>query len=139
MIRRPPRSTLFPYTTLFRSGSRRPPISRRWWTPPIWTAPRSPRTILSSGARSTVGRSDCRPGRGWVSGAGDGVPPRTPGLRPGSVTALGIRQFAEVVLPLPVPRPYTYAVPPELVDRVVPGARVVVPVQRRRVVGGAGR
>src|SRR5690349_22097271 len=24
MIRRPPRSTLFPYTTLFRSGSRRP-------------------------------------------------------------------------------------------------------------------
>src|SRR5258708_9333076 len=28
MIRRPPRSTLFPYTTLFRSGSRR---SRRRW------------------------------------------------------------------------------------------------------------
>src|SRR6267154_4664118 len=25
MIRRPPRSTLFPYTTLFRSRSRRPP------------------------------------------------------------------------------------------------------------------
>src|SRR6266478_7960717 len=25
MIRRPPRSTLFPYTTLFRSGTRRPP------------------------------------------------------------------------------------------------------------------
>src|SRR3712207_7087129 len=24
MIRRPPRSTLFPYTTLFRSGARRP-------------------------------------------------------------------------------------------------------------------
>src|SRR5258708_29062671 len=27
MIRRPPRSTLFPYTTLFRS----------WWTSPSWT------------------------------------------------------------------------------------------------------
>src|SRR5258708_19553492 len=27
MIRRPPRSTLFPYTTLFRSGSSRPPAS----------------------------------------------------------------------------------------------------------------
>src|SRR5258707_9684408 len=26
MIRRPPRSTLFPYTTLFRSTSMRPPI-----------------------------------------------------------------------------------------------------------------
>src|SRR5215211_8999452 len=25
MIRRPPRSTLFPYTTLFRSGASRPP------------------------------------------------------------------------------------------------------------------
>src|SRR5438093_5527888 len=33
MVRRPPRSTLFPYTTLFRSpgrrGSRRPALSRR--------------------------------------------------------------------------------------------------------------
>src|SRR3712207_7609624 len=29
MIRRPPRSTLFPYTTLFRSG-RRPAELRRW-------------------------------------------------------------------------------------------------------------
>src|SRR2546429_1406533 len=27
MIRRPPRSTLFPYTTLFRSGPDRPPMS----------------------------------------------------------------------------------------------------------------
>src|SRR3982751_2931449 len=29
MIRRPPRSTLFPYTTLFRSGRRRRPPARR--------------------------------------------------------------------------------------------------------------
>src|SRR3712207_7975542 len=29
MIRRPPRSTLFPYTTLFRS--RGPGAMRRWW------------------------------------------------------------------------------------------------------------
>src|SRR3712207_8269723 len=28
MIRRPPRSTLFPYTTLFRSGARRLPDAR---------------------------------------------------------------------------------------------------------------
>src|SRR2546426_8185114 len=28
MIRRPPRSTLFPYTTLFRSGARRPRAER---------------------------------------------------------------------------------------------------------------
>src|SRR3712207_8008863 len=33
MIRRPPRSTLFPYTTLFRSGSLRPaePEYTGWW------------------------------------------------------------------------------------------------------------
>src|SRR5436190_9662182 len=29
MIRLPPRSTLFPYTTLFRSRVRRPPVARR--------------------------------------------------------------------------------------------------------------
>src|SRR5256885_3017339 len=28
MIRRPPRSTLFPYTTLFRSGEERPRLAR---------------------------------------------------------------------------------------------------------------
>src|SRR2546427_4892431 len=30
MIRRPPRSTLFPYTTLFRSRRRPTPRARRW-------------------------------------------------------------------------------------------------------------
>src|SRR2546422_7553904 len=30
MIRRPPRSTLFPYTTLFRSLSGRQPTNTRW-------------------------------------------------------------------------------------------------------------
>src|SRR3712207_7420797 len=51
MIRRPPRSTLFPYTTLFRSsrigwmpGGRRR-VSTPWWkTPPI-----SPQTLTSRG------------------------------------------------------------------------------------------
>src|SRR6266496_5023064 len=40
MIRRPPRSTLFPYTTLFRS---RMIVSRRRWPGPAWFA-RSPRS-----------------------------------------------------------------------------------------------
>src|ERR1043166_9872300 len=40
MIRRPPRSTLFPYTTLFRSGSRgRPPAEH---PDPVRRCPRSP-------------------------------------------------------------------------------------------------
>src|SRR5438046_6817530 len=33
MLRRPPRSTLFPYTTLFRSQSGRRPPGRRWVRP----------------------------------------------------------------------------------------------------------
>src|SRR3712207_8990768 len=33
MIRRPPRSTLFPYTTLFRSNSVSPAATTRYWMP----------------------------------------------------------------------------------------------------------
>src|SRR3712207_7085343 len=42
MIRRPPRSTLFPYTTLFRSPTRRSPTgtslsgTTRNWSAPAW-------------------------------------------------------------------------------------------------------
>ena len=54
---------------------------------------------------------------------------------PGDVDSRIAPRYAEVVLPVPVPRTYTYLVPPELEPRVVPGARVVVPVQRRQVVG----
>ena len=44
-------------------------------------------------------------------------------------------RYAEVVLPVPVSRAYTYEIPDALRDRVVPGARVVVPVRRGAVVG----
>ena len=44
-------------------------------------------------------------------------------------------QAAEVVLPLPISRPYAYHIPPALAQRVVPGARVVVPVRRGRAIG----
>jgi primosomal protein N' (replication factor Y) (superfamily II helicase) len=44
-------------------------------------------------------------------------------------------RFAHVALPLPLFEPYTYGVPDTLVDRVVPGARVVVPVRKRELVG----
>lgn len=39
-----------------------------------------------------------------------------------------------VALPIPTARPYTYAIPPSLADRVAPGARVVVPVRTRELV-----
>src|SRR6478609_11086832 len=41
MIRRPPRSTLFPYTTLFRSPPERLPWWRRWFRPAENTRRRS--------------------------------------------------------------------------------------------------
>src|SRR5258707_2706325 len=45
MIRRPPRSTLFPYTTLFRSAASSMTPCARAWTP---LARRWPRTARSS-------------------------------------------------------------------------------------------
>jgi primosomal protein N' (replication factor Y) (superfamily II helicase) len=44
-------------------------------------------------------------------------------------------RLVAVVLPVPLNRTYIYAVPEALAERAVPGARVVVPLQRRRVVG----
>jgi primosomal protein N' (replication factor Y) len=43
--------------------------------------------------------------------------------------------FGLVALPLPLAEPYTYTIPVALADRVVPGARVVVPVRKREMVG----
>lgn len=41
----------------------------------------------------------------------------------------------QVALPLPLAQPYTYRIPEALADRVVPGARVVVPVRQREMIG----
>jgi len=40
-----------------------------------------------------------------------------------------------VALPLPVSQPYWYQLPPGIADRVRPGARVVVPVRAREMIG----
>ncbi len=40
-----------------------------------------------------------------------------------------------VALPLPAAEPYSYAIPPGLADRIVPGSRVVVPVRAREMIG----
>src|SRR5260221_9720929 len=59
MIRRPPRSTLFPYTTLFRSASPAPPI--RGPRAPRRAHRRWPRAWRGSAARPrarTAGRSE---------------------------------------------------------------------------------
>ncbi|MFN8652751.1 MAG: primosomal protein N' [Gemmatimonadales bacterium] len=43
--------------------------------------------------------------------------------------------FGLVALPLPLAQPYTYRIPDSLADRVAPGARVVVPVRQREMIG----
>src|SRR2546430_3852498 len=57
MIRRPPRSTLFPYTTLFRS-SRECGISL--WSPQSIAVTNGPKRLAIDGARNTSG-SACGP------------------------------------------------------------------------------
>src|SRR2546430_11377782 len=56
MIRRPPRSTLFPYTTLFRSPAHRPVAACPTAVPP--PSPRSPRCACRSPAQSLSLRSE---------------------------------------------------------------------------------
>jgi primosomal protein N' (replication factor Y) (superfamily II helicase) len=43
--------------------------------------------------------------------------------------------FGLVALPLPLAEPYTYRIPEALADRAVPGARVLVPVRNRKLIG----
>jgi primosomal protein N' (replication factor Y) len=43
--------------------------------------------------------------------------------------------FAQVALPLPLHAAYTYRIPDGFAERVVPGARVIVPLRGRRLVG----
>src|SRR6266851_6343594 len=82
MIRRPPRSTLFPYTTLFRS---RPHRADRRSSPPLWGArvsggvgTRATRTLARSGASRGGGRAPSGAG-----GAPRGIPRiRDRGARP---------------------------------------------------------
>src|SRR3712207_8909779 len=63
MIRRPPRSTLFPYTTLFRSGraAARGPRVRRVGPPP-----RAPARDAGARRRLPAGRVPAEPAHGEV-------------------------------------------------------------------------
>ncbi|GEP93911.1 replication restart helicase PriA [Chitinophaga cymbidii] len=45
-------------------------------------------------------------------------------------------KFADVILPLALPRNYTYAVPPEMADSIRVGSRVAVPLGRQKKYAG---
>src|SRR3712207_7709429 len=67
MIRRPPRSTLFPYTTLFRSaGPWRRAGSRGGTAASLWTGPFQHVTTLASGSGERRGHRDQSPLRGKI-------------------------------------------------------------------------
>src|SRR5258708_9665779 len=57
MIRRPPRSTLFPYTTLFRSRHRRRPDRRGGHPPPAPRQRRALRKLLPAAVCRQAGAS----------------------------------------------------------------------------------
>src|ERR1039458_7387093 len=58
MIRRPPRSTLFPYTTLFRSYPDRPPPARDWR--PVSGDPARPRSEEHTSELQSLRHLVCR-------------------------------------------------------------------------------
>src|SRR5256885_8108959 len=102
MIRRPPRSTLFPYTTLFRSrGGPRRALGRRPGRAPGWGPRGAGRGRGGGGAgqgtrlnSSRLVRSDAgvclrKDGRGAGGGRPRGGPRRAVGRRPGRDTAWG--------------------------------------------------
>src|SRR3712207_9040669 len=68
MIRRPPRSTLFPYTTLFRSGLLTPDLlaalAERVMAPPedggLWSGPK-----VAAWMAARLGLARVHPQRGW--------------------------------------------------------------------------
>lgn len=51
-------------------------------------------------------------------------------------TAISTDRFAEVLLPLAIPKPYTYAIPLELVNQVSPGKRVEVQFGKKKIYAG---
>src|SRR2546425_6191701 len=65
MIRRPPRSTLFPYTTLFRSdprlGTSSPPRIERSVVFPLPFGPKTRTASVGATSRSTPRRMSARP------------------------------------------------------------------------------
>src|SRR2546422_7547552 len=79
MIRRPPRSTLFPYTTLFRSPAE--PGAARPASGAVPSRPVAPRPDGRAAARADADRKEGRPSR-RDEGAAAISPPRDARIRP---------------------------------------------------------
>src|SRR3712207_8654199 len=73
MIRRPPRSTLFPYTTLFRSGLL--VWNDFWLSTQDWNLEPSDPALFLANARDVVSRFRSHPSVAVWCGRNEGVPP----------------------------------------------------------------
>src|SRR2546429_2931618 len=67
MIRRPPRSTLFPYTTLFRSPNRHRPVHRRSARGDRPGKRDRPRRVLSIGSKRDRKSTRLNSSHGYIS------------------------------------------------------------------------
>jgi primosomal protein N' (replication factor Y) len=47
-----------------------------------------------------------------------------------------ITRFVEIILPVPIPKFFTYRVPAQLTDKVLPGQRVIVPFGPKKILTG---
>src|SRR3712207_7875511 len=111
MIRRPPRSTLFPYTTLFRSARG---CARRYGRRSRWRLPRAAR----HGRSCAGGSRSCgllRRAQNLLDGEDELVPAR--GLAPELGASLG-RQLVELRLAVVLAAPPLTLHPPALLEAV---------------------
>src|SRR2546427_13230443 len=127
MIRRPPRSTLFPYTTLFRSTAP-PRIATRSASPRERTHPSTGRTTAGgdTGAHHT-GTDLTRPGRALSTSRGGKPPRRSVVALPDRVGAAGVASVTDVTPAAPAgslgrmrPHPWRAGLPArDTTDRAV--------------------
>src|SRR5262249_53432472 len=96
------------------------------------------RALHAAGGRGRSRRRGAHRGRsvlGRYNRAGSDPPPHGARSRRSPQMTPPPPRYVAVVLPVPVSRSYIYEVPDALAERVAPGARVVVPLRQRSVVG----
>src|SRR5256885_4607848 len=90
MIRRPPRSTLFPYTTLFRSGFHIATNKRELTAGKV---------IITVGGQSYPGSGTTGDGYAWAAAFGHTIVPPRPALVPLTTDEAWVRGLSGVTVP----------------------------------------
>src|SRR5256885_5104031 len=90
MIRRPPRSTLFPYTTLFRSGFHIATNKRELTAGKV---------IITVGGQSYPGSGTTGDGYAWATAFGHTIVPPRPALAPLTTAETWVRAISGITIP----------------------------------------